>query len=113
MAAPILPGTWLLSNQTQLYRRRRWDSNPRIGALQAPALPLGHVAMSPKQTGGRTKGRQSIQAGDRTRTGDLLLGKETFYQLNYARARALQLSPVPRPGLEPGTHAFSVRCSTN
>ena len=28
-----------------MKERRRRDSNPRIRALQAPALPLGHVAV--------------------------------------------------------------------
>lgn len=26
------------------FRRRRWDSNPRMKVLQTSALPLGHVA---------------------------------------------------------------------
>jgi hypothetical protein len=41
--------------------------------LQTLALPLGHVAEG------------KIRAGDGARTHDLLLGKETFYQLNYTR----------------------------
>ena len=37
----IVFGVGVRSEQKQ---RRRRDSNPRIRALQAPALPLGHVA---------------------------------------------------------------------
>jgi hypothetical protein len=44
-----------------------------IRVLQTLALPLGHDAM------------QINRAGGGIRTHDLLLGKETFYQLNYAR----------------------------
>ena len=57
-------------------KRRRRDSNPRIRALQAPALPLGHVAVLaaiPRDCA------CFPQAGDGIRTHDLLLGKETFY----------------------------------
>ena len=56
--------------------------NRRMRVLQTLALPLGYVA---------------LRAGDGIRTHDLLLGKETFYQLNHARR------PMPRPRLELGT----------
>ena len=36
------------------------------------------------------------RAGNETRTRDLLLGKETFYQLNYARVFDLTRPRVPR-----------------
>ncbi len=49
---------------------------PMIRVLQTLALPLGHVAVIKR-------------AGDGTRTHDLLLGKETFYQLNYTRITCL------------------------
>ena len=48
---------------------------PMIKVLQTSALPLGDVAI----------GFLKIRAGNETRTRDLLLGKEVFYQLNYAR----------------------------
>ena len=44
-----------------------------IRVLQTLAFPLGHDAMLINR------------AGDGTRTHDLLLGKEMFYQLNHAR----------------------------
>jgi hypothetical protein len=34
-----------------------------------------------------------FRAGDGTRTHDLLLGKETFYQLNYTRINGLSVRP--------------------
>ena len=52
-----------------------------IRVLQTLAFPLGHVAISNKALGKR-------RAGNGTRTRDLLLGKEVFYQLNYARILA-------------------------
>ena len=47
--------------------------------LQTLALPLGHVAMK------RATCPIKKRAGSETRTRDLLLGKEVFYQLNYTR----------------------------
>ncbi len=54
---------------------------PTIRVLQTLALPLGHVAILVIKTAISGGSR----AGDGTRTHDLLLGKETFYQLNHAR----------------------------
>ncbi len=54
--------------------RPRADSNRRMLTLQASALPLGYAAR-----------RRCVRAGNRTRTGDLLHGKQTLYQLSYAR----------------------------
>jgi hypothetical protein len=51
-------------------KRRRADSNRRIGVLQTPALPLGYTATLTKFTG----------AEDGIRTRDLFLGKEAFYR---------------------------------
>lgn len=78
------PGNKSAGNLEMLpaIRRRRPDSNRRMRVLQTLALPLGYVA---------------LKAGDGIRTHDLLLGKETFYQLNYTR------SLVPRPRIELGT----------
>ena len=56
---------------------------PVLRALQAPALPLGHVAIAIWLIG--IYQPPGIRAGDEIRTRDLLLGKEAFYQLNYAR----------------------------
>ncbi len=59
----------------------------------------------------------SKRAGDRTRTGDVQLGKLAFYQLNYAR-EVLPLQPTrPRPrepavGIEPTTARLRIECST-
>ena len=39
---------------------------------------------------GFRKGYQRFRAGDRTRTGDVQLGKLAFYQLNYARKAVRQ-----------------------
>ena len=44
-------------------------------------------------------------AGDGARTRDLLLGKETFYQLNYSRN-------VPKIGLEPISQVFQTSAVT-
>lgn len=52
---------------------------PMMRVLQTLALPLGHVAI--KEVICLIKKR----AGSETRTRDLLLGKEVFYQLNYTR----------------------------
>ena len=42
------------------------------------------------------------RAGDRTRTGDLLHGKQTLYQLSYARTVLFSLTPpTPPRGIEP------------
>ena len=49
--------------------------------LQTLALPLGHVAI-------KTNCLIKKRAGSETRTRDLLLGKEVFYQLNYTRIRS-------------------------
>jgi hypothetical protein len=64
---------------------------PMIRVLQTLALPLGHVA-----------GRKT-RAGDGTRTHDLLLGKETFYQLNYTRIS----NPAPFTGRKKFYYASS------
>ena len=58
---------------------------PVMRALQAPALPLGHVAIARRLIGSMLSAGRGLRAGDETRTRDLLLGKEVFYQLNYAR----------------------------
>ena len=55
---------------------------PMIRVLQTRALPLGHVAI--QEVICLIKKR----AGSETRTRDLLLGKEVFYQLNYTRTRS-------------------------
>ena len=39
---------------------------------------------------------QSNRAGDETRTRDLLLGKEVFYQLNYAREKQYHYTTTPQ-----------------
>lgn len=56
---------------------------PMLRVLQTLALPLGHVASG---AGGKPPCLNN-RAGDGTRTRDLLLGKETFYQLNHARMK--------------------------
>ena len=58
---------------------------PVMRVLQTLALPLGHVAVT------LDNNKQLIvacywRAGNGTRTRDLFLGKEAFYQLNHARA---------------------------
>ena len=68
---------------------------PVVRVLQTLALPLGHVAwINQSADSYRLPGREpdyqpaGERAGDETRTRDLLLGKEAFYQLNYARKTA-------------------------
>ena len=63
----VVPG---VPNKADFMWRRRADSNRRIGVLQTPALTSW-----PRRHG----------AEEGIRTLDLLLGKETFYQLNYFR----------------------------
>ena len=46
-----------------------------------------------------------------TRTRDPQLGKLVLYQLSYYRINATTVEPIP--GLEPGTYALRMRCSTN
>ena len=63
---------------------------PMIGVLQTLALPLGYVAETIKaDTSGRLclviPAYRATRAGEEARTLNLLLGKETFYQLNYTR----------------------------
>lgn len=63
--------------QIQLFaeKRHKKKATPRfelgIKALQASALPLGHVALK--------------KAEDETRTRDSLLGRQILYQLSYFR----------------------------
>jgi hypothetical protein len=91
---------------------------PMIRVLQTLALPLGHVAVwfmalaQPQREAGKLQRHKKncwlliedcwltlqstifnlqsaiSRAGNETRTRDLLLGKEVFYQLNYARTSA-------------------------
>ena len=66
---------------------------PMIRLLQSLALPLGHVAIRLKN-GYEFVITRGERAGDRARTDDLFLGKETFYQLNYARNSVVNLHEV-------------------
>ncbi len=53
-------------------------------------------------------------AGDGARTRYLHLGKVALYQMSYARELCgVVPHMVPPVGIEPTTHGFSVRCSTN
>ena len=56
------------------------------------------------------------RAGDRTRTGDVQLGKLAFYQLNYARETSddanLSSNKEPQVGIEPTTARLRIECST-
>ena len=54
-------------------------------------------------------GKSFQRAGDRTRTGDVQLGKLAFYQLNYAREG---LASEPAVGIEPTTARLRIECST-
>ena len=53
----------------------------------------------------------SFRAGDRTRTGDVQLGKLAFYQLNYARD-SLQSDREPQVRIELTTARLRIGCST-
>ncbi len=59
----------------------------------------------------------TCRAGDRTRTGDVQLGKLAFYQLNYARdatccVRRAMSTREPQVGIEPTTARLRIECST-
>ena len=57
--------------------------------LQTSALPLGYGAIT--KAGRPERPAMSScrwEAGNRTRTGDLLHGKQTLYQLSYARGNS-------------------------
>src|SRR5690606_33858096 len=56
----------------------------RAEVLQTSALPLGYGAARESDTL-----RELERAGNRTRTGDLLHGKQTLYQLSYSRVGGL------------------------
>ena len=60
---------------------------PVIKALQASALPLGHVAIFKKSR--LMKGRLGVENGadDGVRTRDPNLGKVVLYQLSHVRAQ--------------------------
>ena len=59
---------------------------PGVEDLQSSALPLGHGA-------GKSLMR-CARAGNRTRTGDLNLGKVALYQLSYARTLLVSDAPT-------------------
>ena len=51
---------------------------------------------------------------DRDRTGDTRIFSPLLYQLSYpATEGIIRQKMVARTGIEPVTHGFSVRCSTN
>ena len=54
----------------------------------------------------------SFRAGDRTRTGDVQLGKLAFYQLNYARD-SIQSDREPQVRIELTTARLRIGCSTH
>jgi hypothetical protein len=56
---------------------------PMIRLLQSLALPTWPRRR--KKKGVMILSQPLLKAGDRARTDNLFLGKETFYQLNYAR----------------------------
>ena len=107
------------------YQEATTGFEPVIRVLQTHALPLGHVALvnqsadsnwPPFMISMKTIHYQPVRkprAGDEIRTRDLLLGKEAFYQLNYARTVGLVRPMMPRDRLELSTLRFSVACSTN
>jgi hypothetical protein len=81
-----------------------------IRVLQTLALPLGHVANLYEdkklliEQPGAPISNLSHRAGDGTRTHDLLLGKEVFYKLNYARMSGHRYRPrMPRARIELAT----------
>ena len=57
--------------------------------LRSPLRPLRkYFVRDPRPYNQKPPSLGVLGAGDGTRTHDLLLGKETFYQLNHARAPA-------------------------
>jgi hypothetical protein len=62
-------------------------------------LPLGPAkkACRERQASSVTAHFRVYRAGDRTRTGDVQLGKLAFYQLNYARVPALKIALADNP----------------
>ena len=70
-----------------IYLEATMGFEPMLRVLQTLALPLGHVAV--ESGAGDNIPHKKTRAGDGTRTRDLLLGKETFYQLNHARMKEI------------------------
>ena len=68
-------------------KRPRADSNRRMRDLQSLALPTWLRGHNDKSVG-------FARAGNRTRTGDLLHGKQTLYQLSYARELTVKPSQI-------------------
>ena len=66
------------------------------------------------------KGYEDLTGADtKRRTRDLLITSQLLYQLSYVGTPKLSVTlltiflMVPRPGIEPGTRGFSIRCSTD
>ena len=87
-----------------------------IRVLQTLALPLGHVAIKIWLTANGSPCMTSShlpsaifwkRAGNETRTRDLLHGKQTFYQLNYARVLVLSPDNAERQNRTGDTAIFS------
>lgn len=68
---------------------------PTSTALQAATLPLGHIAVR----GGHRSGGPRADNGTRTR--DILIGSQVFYQLNYIRMRGAVAPLVLPTGNDP------------
>ena len=64
---------------------------PVIKALQASALPLGHLATFIKKVGQKRPTQDNNGADNGARTRDPNLGKVVLYQLSHVRLRGLIL----------------------
>ena len=90
-------GMWLSPSEERICSRDSCDTEraPEVGPERATGAGI---------TAGARRGRASnpvtdSRAGDRTRTGDVQLGKLAFYQLNYAREPLAACAKSHRSGL--------------
>ena len=66
---------------------------PPLRVLETPALPLRHTEII-------------LGADSQARTGDILLGKQTFYQLNYIRNSFYATKVLKRSAAYDAANAF-------
>ena len=120
----MLPVTPVRSGQRCGSRwRRSWRSSGRPPSRSLPALLWAPTETAPNPDDSEPFATSCssctlLRAGDRTRTGDVQLGKLAFYQLNYARVPAHKPeagSSVPQEPpvrIELTTARLRIGCST-
>ena len=80
--------TTLTPEQQTALKARLSPSHSGPAAPSAALKRKMPVALRPPALRKHFRFRHLLRAGDRTRTGDVQLGKLAFYQLNYARGNA-------------------------